>query len=348
MIAKLNKTDTPKRAPGAEVPNFEPHPWLRGRHAQTIVARFWGGVRDTLPETAHEVELPDGDRLVLLESVPQRPSIAPVALLVHGLAGDAAAPYMLRLGIRLFQRGVRVIRLNLRGAGTGFGLARNIYHAGRSDDIRHVVEWLTPQLGGAPIALLGFSLGANLVLKLAAESADRPMPGVACVLAANPPIDLKVCALEMQKPVNRFYDLNFARWLRAMTRKLHTRFPELGEPDLDGVWTVYDFDDRYTAPRSGFESADDYYSRCSLVSSLERIPIPGLIVHAMDDPVIPHEPFLRAIRPPHLALELVKHGGHLGYLSRDRWQGDHRWLDSRLERWLLDHWGIDPLAEQPR
>jgi uncharacterized protein len=325
----------------ASVPVFEPHPWVRGKHAQTIVARYWGGVRDSLPATSHEIELPDGDRLILMDSVqPDRHNL-PAVLLVHGLAGDADAPYMLRLGIRLFRRGIRVLRLNLRGSGTGFGLARKIYHAGRSDDLRHVINWLVPRLGGAPLALMGFSLGANLVLKLAAEAALEPVAGVECVVAANPPIDLAACAREMRKPINRFYDLHFAYWLRGMIRRLHARFPDLGPPDIDRVWTVYDFDDRYTAPRNGFDSADDYYARCSLVDALEQIPLAGLIVHAKDDPIVPYESFLRARRPPQLALELVQHGGHLGYLSRNPWQGDHRWLDSRLERWLLDRWGID-------
>jgi predicted alpha/beta-fold hydrolase len=300
-------------------------------------------VRRSPPSTAHEMELPDGDRLVILESTPSLwRGPRPVAVLVHGLAGDADAPYMQRLAARLFTMGIRVLRVNLRGAGAGFGLARAIYHAGRSDDVREVLKWLHPRAPGASIALIGFSLGANLVLKLAAEAALEPVAGLNCVVAANPPIDLIACARAMRSPANRFYELNFARWLRAMVRRLHARFPELGRPELDGVWSVYDFDDRYTAPRNGFASADDYYTRCSLVDALARITIPGLIVHAMDDPWIPHEAFLQAQRPPRLALDLVQHGGHLGYVSREPWQGDHRWLDSRLEVWLRSQWGISP------
>jgi uncharacterized protein len=107
------------------------------------------------------------------------------------------------------------------------------------------------------------------------------------------------------------------------------------------VRTLYDFDDRYTARRGGFASADDYYRRCSLVDSLSRIGVPGLIVHAMDDPFIPHEPFHQAARPPGLGLELVPHGGHLGYLSRRPWRGDRHWLDARLADWLRVHWALN-------
>jgi predicted alpha/beta-fold hydrolase len=142
----------------------------------------------------------------------------------------------------------------------------------------------------------------------------------------------------MLRPENRLYDWNFVRWLNAMVWRLHDRFPELGLPRLEGVKTLYDFDDRYTAPRNGFGSADEYYRRCSLLTALAHIKVPGLIVHAMDDPFVTYEPLLRARRPVHLAVELVHHGGHLGYLSRHNWQGDRRWLDSRLAVWIHSHW----------
>jgi predicted alpha/beta-fold hydrolase len=251
---------------GAEdLPPFEPHPWLRGGHAQTIVGRYWPLPRPSLDSSAHEIALPDGDRLLVLESTPPGwEGTRPTAMLVHGLAGCAEAPYMVRLASHLLAMGIRVVRVNLRGSGRGFGLARGIYHAGRSDDLREVV---------------------------------------------------------------------------ASVVRLHRRFPELGPPRLQGVRTLYEFDDRYTARRNGFASADDYYRRCSLVTSLGRISIPGLIIQAMDDPFIPHEPLLGATRRPHLELELVRHGGHLGYLSRRTWQGDRRWLDARLAAWLRSRWG---------
>jgi uncharacterized protein len=249
---------------------------------------------------------------------------------------------MVRLGARLLGVGIRVVRVNLRGSGRGFGLARGIYHAGRSDDLREVVAWLRHRDARSPIAAVGFSLGANLVLKLAAEIGRDPAgpDRLDCVLAANPPIDLTACARRMSAPENRLYDWNFARWLCAMVGRLHRKFPELGPPRLQGVKTLYQFDDRYTAPRGGFASVDDYYRRCSLVTPIGRIEIPGLIVHAMDDPFIPHEPFLEATRQPGLRLELVRHGGHLGYLSHRPWQGGRRWLDVRLAAWLRSHWGI--------
>jgi len=202
------------------------------------------------------------------------------------------------------------------------------------------MNWLTEQVGRSPIALVGFSLGANLALKLAAESAVEPVPNLDCVLAANPPLDLAACAREIQRPENWIYDWNFVRWLRAMVRRLHQRFPDLGPANLAGVKTLYDFDDRYTAPRSNFGDAANYYAQCSMDASLGKIPQPGLIVHSEDDPFIPLDAFERAKRPDHLALEVIAGGGHLGYLSRDRGLGDHRWLESRLCAWLIARWSL--------
>lgn len=336
------------------LPPFDPPAWLRSGHGQTIAGRYWPLQRLNLAARPHEIALSDGDRLLVLESTPPGwHGTQPTAMLVHGLAGCAEAPYVVRLAVRLHELGIRVVRVNLRGSGRGFGLARGIYHAGRSDDLHEVVAWLNRREADSPVAAVGFSLGANLVLKLAAEcgagagaagAGRRPWADarIDCVLAANPPIDLAACARRMGQPDNRLYDWNFVRWLRAMVTRLHERFPDLGPPGLEGVKSLYAFDDRYTARRNGFASADDYYERCSLVTALREIEVPGLIVHAIDDPFIPHEPFLFARRPECLDLELVRHGGHLGYLSRRPWQGDRRWLEARLSDWLRRRWSVEP------
>lgn len=324
-----------------EVVPFEPHPWFRGGHAQTIVGRYLPGPRVRLPATYHEVDAGEGDRLVLLDSTPQgwRPG-HPSALLVHGLGGCARSPYVRRVAARLVGIGVRIVRMNLRGAGSGFGAARGIYHAGRTEDLRRAGEWLARRAPSSPIALVGFSLGANLVLKLAAEAARQPLDGLDCVLAANPPLDLAACCRHIQRPENRLYDRNFVRLLHREVARLHAAFPDLGPIHLAGATTLYDFDDRYTARRNGFAGAADYYARSSAGPLVPQIEVPGLVVHAADDPFIPVEPFHRIRFPAQLALELNSHGGHLGYFSRKPWGGDRRWLDARLAAWLAQRWAV--------
>lgn len=323
------------------MPPFEPHPLLPNGHWQTIVGRYLPGRVDWPSSRDVDLALSDGDRLRLLDSTPEgwEPG-DPAAVLVHGLAGCARAPYVVRVAAKLVKQGVRAVRMNLRGAGAGFGLARGIYHAGRSGDVRAVTEWLAAAAPGSPIAIIGFSLGGNLVLKLAAEAAESPLEGLDCVLAANPPLDLLACCRNMQRPERRLYDGNFLRLLRKEVGRLHARFPDLGPPPITKMRSVYEFDECYTAPRNGFSGAEEYYARSSAGPLLPKIRIPGLVVHAEDDPFIPAETYQGLEFPKSLALELIPSGGHLGYISRSRWDGDRRWLDARLASWLADRWGV--------
>jgi len=330
-------TTNPTSLETGAVPAFEPHPWVAGPHLQTILGRYWPWPRARLRSTYVEVPLDDVDRTSVLESIPDGWSAGgPAALLVHGLGGSARAPYLVRVARRLVDDGVRVARMNLRGAGSAFGLSRSFYHSGKSDDLRAVAGWLAGRAPGSPIALVGFSLGGNLALKLAAESAESPVVGLDCVVAANPPLDLDACCRTIQGPGNRLYDLNFLRNLRAEVARLHLAFPDLDPIDLSEARSLLHFDELYTAPRNGFRDAWDYYRRSSSGPLLSQIEVPGLVIHALDDPFVPATPFVQAKFPTQLALEMIPTGGHLGYLSRRRWQGDRRWLDARICTWLAD------------
>lgn len=327
-----------------KVPAFVPHPLLRGGHAQTIAGRYLLGGPSRLPATYHEIAMPDGDRLSVLHSSPldAGPDV-PAVLIVHGLAGCARSPYVARVGARLVRAGFQVVRMNLRGAGSGFGAASGLYHAGRTEDLRAVAQWIHARFPGSPLALLGFSLGGNLVLKLAAEAASNPLPGLDCVVAANPPLDLAACCAHLRRRGNRHYDRHFAVLLRRELTRLHEALPHLGPVSLEGINGVLDFDERITAPRNGFRDAEAYYEQASAGPLLPLVRIPGLVVHAEDDPFIPARVFHDAAFPPGLSLELLRQGGHLGYVSRHPWEGDRRWLDARLAHWLIQRWG----APQP-
>ncbi len=310
-------SDPGSDAPLSSFPPFEPHPWFPNGHAQTIAARYLPGPPLRLPSVYHEVDAGDGDWLTVLDSTPPgwRPG-DPTALMIHGLAGCARAPYLVRVAIRLVALGVRVVRMNLRGAGVGFGGAREIYHAGRTADLRTRRRMArAPGATGSPIALVGFSLGANLVLKLAAEAAEEPLDGLDAVVAANPPIDLAACCRHIQLPENRVYDRHFVRMLRAEVNRLHRAFPELGPVPVNRVSSTLEFDDLYTSLRNGFAGAADYYQRSSAGPLVPQIEVPGLVVHAADDPFIPVDPFYHVQFPSERGTGIVTSWGSPG-LSR--------------------------------
>jgi predicted alpha/beta-fold hydrolase len=324
---------------GPVVPRFVPHPCLQNGHWQTVLAHYLPARVASFPSRLVTVMASDGSGLLVEDSVPGGWLAGdPAAVMVHGLAGSSQSPYMVRVAARLVAMGVRIARMNLRNAGEGFGLGRGFYHAGKTNDVRAVTEWLASESSGSPIALIGFSLGGNLVLKLAAEASESFLQGLDCVVAANAPLDLLACCQNMRRPSRRLYDKNFVKLLRAEVGRLHKAHPDMGPVDLKGVETLYDFDDRYTAPQHGFAGAEDYYARSSAGPLLSQIEVPGLVVHAEDDPFIPADSYRAFEFPSNLELEMIAAGGHLGYISRSRWGGDRRWLDSRICLWLQTRW----------
>jgi predicted alpha/beta-fold hydrolase len=314
---------------------FRPLPLLRNPHLQTVFGFLWRGPRFHHPTRQVQVNLPDGDRLVLHDSVPDDWADGrPAALLIHGMGGNSNSAYVQRVGARLYGRGARVVRIDLRGTGAGFGLAETFYHGGRSEDIRAALgamhEW-APQ---SPLLLAGFSLGGNIALKLAGEAADEPVRNLKRVVAVAPPIDVVRCSELISQQHNRFYDRFFARQLVRLARLRQTRYPDPPLPDFPRRLSIREFDNLFTAPHCGFADALDYYRRSSSLPYIARIEVPTLIVTARDDPFIAVGPFEELRPPAHVEIEIHDHGGHLGFLGDDG-EGGVRWLERRVVEWLL-------------
>ncbi|MCS6852173.1 MAG: alpha/beta fold hydrolase [Gemmataceae bacterium] len=310
-------------------------PFLGNRHLQTILGNAFGTAGLNCPTEERLVHLPDGDCLVLHDGWPRgwRPG-RPVALLVHGLGGSHRSAGVTRMARRLSARGIRVVRIDLRGSGRGLALARRLYHGGCSDDLRVAVEAVHAGAPSSPIFVIGFSLGGNIALKLAGEAAAHPVSGLARVAAISPPIDFERCADLIALPANRFYERRFVRALVRLVRRrqhLRTDVPVIRFPPAT---TLRLFDELYTAPSHGFADAADYYRRASSAPWLERIRVPTLILAARDDPLVPGESFA-AIKPTEtLRVCLVERGGHLGFLGWDG-AGGVRWAEQRVADWVL-------------
>lgn len=317
--------------------SFRPLPLLGNPHLQTILGNFFPGPPARLPARLHVVPLQDGDALAVHDTTPGRWRPGdPVVILAHGLGGSHRSGYMLRLTNQLNGRGLRVLRVDLRGAGAGAGLARRVYNAACSADVRAAAEMIGAGTPDSPLLLAGISLGGNIVLKLAGEAADRPLINLIGVAAVAPPIDLARCAEVLASLP--FYDGYYARNLLRQVRRHQRLFPQAGAFRFPRPWTMRRFDDLYTAPRGGFADALDYYRRASSFPLIGRIRVPTFILAARDDPFIPADSFDQLSPAAHLQIHVAERGGHLGFLGWDG-AGGIRWAEQRLTEWLLERAG---------
>lgn len=278
--------------------------------------------------------LPDGDRLVVHDSVPPTWQAGQrVVVLVHGLGGCYQSGSMRRAAVSLFRRGIRVVRVNLRGAGPGLGLSRLLYNAGCSPDIRHVIEEVGRWAPGSPCFVVGFSLGGNIVMKLAGEATVHPLPNLAGVAAVSAPLDMIRCCAMLAQPSNRLYDRYYVRRLVAQVERLQSLVPEVPRTTFPRQLTLRQFDEIHTAPRWGFADALDYYGKAQALPWVPRIEVPSLLITARDDPFIDAESYEALPKSPRQQVVITQRGGHLGFLGPDG-AGGSRWAERRVEDWV--------------
>ena len=269
------------KAIAAHLVCFKQHPLLCSGHLQTIAGRYLNGDNSLRHTRYLEVALPDGDRLSLPANHPgSRSPVQKVIVFAHGLGGDADSRYMVRVASMFYRRGWTTIRMNHRGCGSGAGLARNLYHSGRSGDIAAVLRTVSAKYAGAAIIVTGFSLSGNALLKLLGENCCDLPGSLLGAIAITPPILLSVCAAALCKRQNRVYDIRFVRLLKAAIAERQQHFPDFPHFRFPGNMTVREFDEICTAPLNGFRSAEDYYQRCSAKQFLSQIRLPTFVLVA--------------------------------------------------------------------
>jgi predicted alpha/beta-fold hydrolase len=280
------------------------------------------------------VRLPDGDQIALEVSTPPywQPTDRTVILL-HGLCGCHGSPYMIRLASKFCRRGIRTVRMNMRGCGSGFGFARQPYHSGRSDDVQAVLDILHQKAPRSPTTAIGFSLGGNVLLKWAGESRAIASDYLNQVIAVCPPADLAACVRLFAQPSNRIYAWRFMRLLKAAVMARQALFSDSVPVSLPKRVTLYEFDNLYTAPQCGFHDADDYYARCGAAPLVPQITLPCRILFAADDPLIDVSMFDHVTLPPNVQVCHTARGGHLGFLGMPGLPGGYRWMDAQLLAW---------------
>jgi predicted alpha/beta-fold hydrolase len=308
---------------------------LANPHVQTVLGNLLTGADFPLAARQHHVALADGDQIALHDTQPfSWQGGGPLALLVHGLGGSHQSAYLRRIARDLVANGVRVFRMDLRGCGAGIALAKRFYYAGCSADVRAVIEYLQHALPTSPLVVAGFSLGGNIVLKMAGEGTAAPLPNLRGVVAVAPPIDLVRCSELISR--QRFYDAFYARNLTSQVSRHQRLHPDVPRVRFPARTTLRQFDDIYTAPRWGFADSLDYYRRASAEPWVPKIQMPTFILTSRDDPFVAVEPFDNLPPTPHVELHIAPRGGHLGFLGPDG-AGGIRWAERRVVAWMLQH-----------
>jgi predicted alpha/beta-fold hydrolase len=289
-------------------------PWIGG-HLQTVRDRI---VRPRYPLPPGEtlmVEVSDGDKLVVQLHRPPGDARGPLVALVHGLGGSAESDYLRASAYGLLGAGFAVARVDLRGAGLSGGSSAGLYHAGRTDDLRAVLRRLADE--AATVAPVGFSLGGGLTLKLLGEPLDGiPVTGGVAVSA---PLDLALGTVHLSRVMFGGYQRYLVAKMRRDAARPTSRATAAERARLARVRTIEDFDNAITAPWNGWRDAAEYYALNSARPFLAAITQPTLVIHAMDDPMIPAEPYWAVDWDalPAITREITAYGGHVGFHGRD-------------------------------
>lgn len=313
---------------------FEPHPVFRGGHGQTLASFAW-------PRRFRFRERRDEKRV--FEVAPNAKVLAhcrwqdnrtehPTVVLWHGIEGSSDAVYMLATAQKAFRAGFNVVRMNLRNCGGTEHLTPTLYHGGLSEDLRAVVKEFIEGDGLSRLFLIGFSLGGNMVLKLAGEYGDHPPKEIIAVCTISPSVDLDASGNLICERSNWLYHRDFVRRLKNRIRLKGKLFPDVYDTrELHLVRTIREFDDRFTSVAHGFANAADYYHKASALRVMDKIRVPTLIIHAQDDPFIPFAP----LRDPsvgansYILLLAPERGGHVAFVAAATNGEDRFWAENR-------------------
>ena len=330
---------------------FEPHRWLGNRHAMTLAGALWrrpalrlGGL-PAAEERLFEVEA--GTRLLARCQWQARPRECATLVVVHGLEGSSESAYMRGLAEKAFVSGLNVLRVNQRTCGGTEGLTPTLYGSGLSGDYRAILEELLERDQLPALFFAGYSMGGNLVLKMAGELGAAAAPELRGVCAVCPTMELAACVDAIERAGNALYQRHFVRGLKARMRRKARLFP--GSFVLDGLErlrTLREFDDAITAPHFGYRDAADYYFRASACRVVQQVAVPALILAAQDDPVVPFRIFEGAEVRGNRRITLLapERGGHCAFVSRSAgWE--RFWAEARVVEYCTLACGKTPTTE---
>ncbi|MDU0353236.1 hydrolase [Paraglaciecola aquimarina] len=315
--------------------DFVPPWWAKNRHVQTIYPRFMQK-RAALNYRKEKLILPDGDFVDLVWAGDVKQSRGLITLF-HGLEGSIRSHYSNDMAANLVSQGYAVVLMHFRGCGGEVNLKTRAYHSGETEDAWYFLNWLEQKFPETRKVAMGFSLGANMLLKLLSEQPKQKI--LKAAMAISVPFKLDLCSTSINHGFSRVYQTYL---LKSMVQNLlkKMRFIDyknlltVTESDIKKFKSFKEFDQHVTAPLHGYASATDYYQQCSSINFLADIDTPTLVLHAKDDPfmhesILPEEKDLSA----KVALEVSEKGGHVGFMQGAPWR-PKIWMHQRANEFL--------------
>lgn len=336
------KTKATEISDGRPCPSdFVPRRGLRSGHVQTLAANFLPR-ENRLPAPEDSLFTVEPAVQVLCQCHWQEDRSGRTTLIVvHGLEGSSESKYVIGTANKAWTKGMNVIRMNMRNCGGTEKLTPTLYNSSMSADVGGVVKALIEQDGLRAIALAGFSMGGNLVLKLAGEwGTDAPIE-VKAVTAVSPAIDLGISAACLHNWENRIYEYKFLYGLRSRMVRKAALYPERYKAyPLFSIRSLWDFDDRITARYGGFNGADDYYYRAASARVVDKIAVPTLIINSLDDPFIrlSEETRAKILGNRHIRFIETRHGGHCAFVESAN-GNDGRWAERKVVEFVSEFSG---------
>jgi len=314
---------------------FIPPRFLTQGDAQTIGAYLWPRrwrTGDHTGDAERFFEVEPGIKVLARCRWQPEPTAHPTLVMWHGMEGSITSNYMLTTAQKIFRLGFNVVRVNYRNCGGTEHLSETLYHGGLTSDLRVVINELITRDRLPALCVAGFSLGGNMVLKMAGEYGEEPPAELKSICAVSPSIDLRASTTLIARRRNWIYQQDFLRRLKNRIKLKEKLFPHRYDSSLlRNVRSVEQFDNQYVAPHFGFVDANDYYAKASSRPYIGRIRVPTLIIHAKDDPFIPFEPMLdpSIIGNPFVLLMATEKGGHVAFVSASG--GEERfWAENRV------------------
>jgi len=262
----------------------------------------------------------------------------PLLVLVHGLEGSSESNYMLGIAEQAWRRGFHAIRLNQRNCGGTEKLTPTLYNSGMSRDYKAVFDELSTGDGFNTIFFAGYSMGGNLVMKMAGEFGAAVPSALRGVAAVSPALNLAACADALERAENYFYQRRFVAGLLARYARKAKLFPErYPRSGFGPIRTVREFDDAITAPQFGYRDAQEYYQAAGAMRVVKEIRIPLLLITAQNDPFVPFEATRAsgAEHNPAIVFDAPRYGGHCGFISNKA--GNERfWAEKSLAQFCAE------------